>query len=93
MCHLRVAATTTGIRSEHVAAENAAASNMYAMCGINEPLILKIQAVSFLYNVLDVFDSRSDLLHEHVHNRGLGLRRETGTLWQLQFDHSFSYSP
>ena len=41
------------------------------MWGIKELVILKIQAVSFLY-----FGSRSDLLHEHVHNRGLGLRRD-----------------
>ena len=57
------------------------------MCGIKELVILKIQAVSFLYIAQDFFGSRSDLLHEHVHNRGLGLRRETVTLRQPRFDH------
>ena len=32
VCRLWVAATTTGIQSEHVAQQDAAASNMYAMC-------------------------------------------------------------
>ena len=46
VCRLWVAATTAGIRSEHVEPQDAAASNMYAMCGIKELVILKIQAVS-----------------------------------------------
>ena len=57
------------------------------MCGIKELVILKIQAVSFLYIAQDFLGSRSDLPHEHMHNRGLGLRRETVTLRQPPFDH------
>ena len=57
MCRLWVAATTAGIRSEHVAQQDGAASNMYEMCGMKELVILKIQAVSLLFN-----GSRSDLV-------------------------------
>ena len=55
MCRLWIAATTAGIRSEHVAPQDGAASNMYAMWGIKELVILKIQAVSFLYIAQDFF--------------------------------------